>query len=381
VRGAILAIGVLVGCSGPSDDVVGPFTGEVRRFVVDAITIPGDSDVANALAADLDGDGKPDNQLGAVTLVLASINDLTLDAADMIASGALASTVEIQADDFTDDPTVGIRYLGADGDPATIAGGRFVAGALRTNRTHATRVPGRAVVRLPIYTNADPLVLELEGMELELEPDGAGGYDAIVRGGIPHASAIEAAYVGLVQMIETEPERHLVFARQLDMDRDGVITREEVGESVIALLVAPDIRLFEGERYAPGPGRPDSVSVAFGVHLAPCAEGRCATALPQNPCRDRVRGGDETDVDCGGPCQPCAAGLGCALAQDCQTAGCDGGVCRAATCSDGVRDGLESDVDCGGVCGPCAAGQACAADGDCASGDCDNGIATLGRCQ
>jgi ELWxxDGT repeat protein len=40
------------------------------------------------------------------------------------------------------------------------------------------------------------------------------------------------------------------------------------------------------------------------------------------------------------------------------------------TCTDGVQNGDESAVDCGGSCAPCAAGQACNADGDCLSGWC-----------
>ena len=100
-----------------------------------------------------------------------------------------------------------------------------------------------------------------------------------------------------------------------------------------------------------------------------------------NGCRDRVRDGDETDIDCGGSCQPCWAMKGCGRPEDCQSQACDAGVCRAPTCSDGVRDGYESDVDCGSSCGKCAAGKVCAADSDCASNNCDNGIASLGTCQ
>lgn len=374
------ALVAVLGCSSPGDDIVGPFTGEVRRFGIDEIVIPSESNLANALAADLDGDGKPENQLGAIAIVLASIGDLTIHTTDMVASGALASSVEIQADDFTTDDSVGVTYFGANGDAATVAGGAFVDGTLVTNRTHATRAPGRAVLRLPLFTNADPLVVELDGMELELTPDGAGGFDAIVRGGIRETAAREAAYTGLVQMFATEPERHLVFSRQVDTNVDGEVSREEVDESVIALIIAPDIRLFDGDRYSPQSGKPDSVSVAFGVHLTPCDAGRCTTATPVNTCRDRVRDGDETDVDCGGACQPCAAAAACAVPADCQSNACDANRCRAATCTDGILDGFESDVDCGGVCGPCALGQTCAADADCSTGACDNGIASTGAC-
>jgi hypothetical protein len=238
-------------------------------------------------------------------------------------------------------------------------------------------------VRLPIYVNADPLALTLEGMEIELAPDGAGGFTGIVRGGLREDDARAAAFAGLVEMAETEPERHLVFMRGIDKDRDGVITRAEVDDSVIALLVSADIDLFDGDRFAPNPTStaPDSLSLAFGIHLTPCAEGRCSTAAPMNLCRDRVRDGDETDVDCGGSCQPCWSGKQCTRAEDCQSRACNGGSCATASCTDGVRDGYESDIDCGGPCPACAAGLSCASDADCASGNCDNGIASLGTCQ
>jgi hypothetical protein len=300
----------------------------------------------------------------------------------MIASGALASVVTIQADDFSSDDGVGVTYFGAEGAPAVVAGGRLSAGAFVSNRTRDTEAPGRARVRLPIYVNADPLELELEGMEIELVADGTG-YTGIVRGGLREDDARQAAFLGLVQMFETEPQRHLVFGRGIDKDHDDVITRAEIDDSVIALLVTADIDLFDGERFAPKPGSmtPDSLSIAFGIHLTACADGRCSTTTPINSCRDRARDGDETDIDCGGSCQPCWTAKQCMRAEDCQSQACDAGSCRAPTCSDGVRDGYESDVDCGSSCGKCAAGRACAADWDCASNNCDNGIGSLGTCQ
>lgn len=385
---ATLGALALAGCSSDAGggDVRGPFTGPVHRFVVDRITVPATADETNAFAGDLDGNGVAENKLGLVTAVLATTNDLTVDTPDMIAAGALASVVELQADDLADDPTVGVRYLGAETADATaaaiVAGGTLAAGAFRSNRTATTRVPGRALVHLPVFTNADPLPLLLEGLELDLAPDGAGGFDAIVRGGIRQDDARHVAYAGLAQMFATEPARHLVFQRQVDTDRDGTMSTAELDDSVIALLVTADVQLFDGTRYAPQPmpTAKDSLSIAFGVHLLPCPTGRCTTAAPANTCRDRIRDGDETDVDCGGSCQPCAPALACTIPADCQSNACTGGTCAAASCTNGVRDAFESDVDCGSTCGPCAAGLVCAADSDCASGSCDNGPAVTGRC-
>jgi hypothetical protein len=377
VRALVLL--AIAGCSDPSTDIVGPFQGAPRRFVVDAITIPRDTATSDALAGDLDGDGTGENQLGVVTAVLGGIGDLTVDAQDMIRSGALTSTVEIQG---TPERS-GVFYFGGSDDAAIAAGGRFEGDVFRSNRTFETRAPGRATVHLPVFTNADPLALEIDGLEVDLDPDGNGGSTGILRGGIREDHAREVSYLGLLQMFETEPTRHLVFSRLIDTNDDGLFTREEVDETVIALLVSADLQLFDGTRYAPQTGSPvpDSLSVAFGIHLTPCDDARCALGSPVNRCRDRVKNGDETDVDCGGSCQTCAAAKTCSQPTDCQSGACTAGTCGAASCTNGRRDGYESDVDCGGVCPACATGAACAADRDCASNACDNGVSSLGTCS
>ena len=124
----------------------------------------------------------------------------------------------------------------------------------------------------------------------------------------------------------------------------------------------------------------DSLSIGYQIHLVPCAAGRCTTAAPANTCRDRIKDLTETDVDCGGACQKCAAAKSCTAPSDCQSNACVAGTCAAATCTDGVRDGYESDVECGGACGTCALGRICAAASDCASASCDNAVATTGHC-
>lgn len=379
-----LLLVLCLGCSS-SSDVVGPFSGAIHRYVVDSLALPLTSDDARAMGDDLDGDGTVDNALGGVTSVLATTMDLSLDASDMIASGALAEVVEIQTDDLVRGDRVGVTLRGADGDPAIAAGGRFAAGAFRSNRTRDTHAPGQATVRLPVFTNADALGVELDGLELDLDPDGAGGFDATVRGGIPTASAADAAdaaYTGLLQMIADEPGRHLVFARRLDTNADGQLSRDEFDNSVIQLVIAPDLQLFDGTSYAPhAPAtKKDSLSVGFRAHLAPCDTGDCAIATPANSCRDRIRDAGETDVDCGGACQPCQPGARCAGPADCQTAACDAGRCRAASCTDAIRDGLETDVDCGDSCPKCLAGKVCVVGGDCASGSCTSTGGSAGTC-
>ena len=46
-------------------------------------------------------------------------------------------------------------------------------------------------------------------------------------------------------------------------------------------------------------------------------------------CSDSVQNGSETALDCGGSCGPCANGLTCSTAADCQSGTCAFGVCRS----------------------------------------------------
>ncbi|HZS37827.1 MAG TPA: hypothetical protein VFF06_13410 [Polyangia bacterium] len=80
----------------------------------------------------------------------------------------------------------------------------------------------------------------------------------------------------------------------------------------------------------------------------------CAAQQPAPSCTDLMRNGDETDVDCGGSCSPCAVDKSCLVGADCATGVCSTQhVCLAPTCMDGVQNGTETGVDCGGDCPPC----------------------------
>jgi hypothetical protein len=106
-----------------------------------------------------------------------------------------------------------------------------------------------------------------------------------------------------------------------------------------------------------------------------CTGGICSNSAPST-CSDGRRDGSETDVDCGGPvCPPCAAGRICLIPSDCVSGlTCTTNLCVAPgatpSCSNGVRDGNESDVDCGGSCAPCADGRTCRSGADCQSQTC-----------
>ena len=91
-------------------------------------------------------------------------------------------------------------------------------------------------------------------------------------------------------------------------------------------------------------------------------------------CDDQLQTTNETDVDCGGRCEPCALGQGCAVAADCQTNICTDGACvEIPRCDDERRNGDETDVDCGAQCPPCENNASCLRDTDCQSQLCSDG--------
>ncbi len=383
MKPSVLIALALVGCHESSQgagDIVGPFTGTTYRYVVDQFTLPVNNDESRLDADALGGEDMPLNEFGLMTGLLASNNDLSSAGPALMASGVIASTVEILADDLDNDPTVQVTYFGSASDTPTPMGGALVDGVFKSNRTATTAIPGRASIVLPVFADTDPSMFPIDGLEMDLTSDGSGGFNGFVRGGIPAQIALDAAGNGIVQMVTAYPTMHIAFAFFFDTNRDGQVSFAEVTSSdLIKALLAPDLILYDDGTYAPRPAeedeRGDSLSIGFAIHLSPCASGSCAP--PQtDACHDRVLDGTETAVDCGGTCEPCAGGLGCVVADDCQTAACDGGACAPATCSDGIVDDFESDVDCGDGCEPCAPGKRCYVDDDCTSGNCANG-----RCQ
>jgi hypothetical protein len=91
-----------------------------------------------------------------------------------------------------------------------------------------------------------------------------------------------------------------------------------------------------------------------------------ATTDTRPTCDDGVQNGDETDLDCGGPCQPCAPGQACQGPADCAFGTCLDNFCQKPQCQD-ARDcpfaGPCQTAECmpGGSCEwfPAGDGEAC----------------------
>ena len=140
---------------------------------------------------------------------------------------------------------------------------------------------------------------------------------------------------------------------------------------------------------------PNETDIDCGGLCPPCADNRtcvdnldclsniCNSSMICQPsfCDDLILGGEETDIDCGGnECDGCDNGLVCADNSDCASNYCNAGICDDNPCFNGMLDGLESDIDCGGACiNGCQPGQSCVVEADCAgNASCFNNVCFLG---
>ena len=339
MRSVVLPLMLLAACRDDSPEP--PIPGTVHHFVVDDFTFPRTISQARALGDDLDGNQTSDNLFGEVTETLAGQQNLNANVTDIIHAGVVASTVDLQYDDQQPDSLAGARIFGFHGAPATEIRCNVTNGVFVSNRTAMTDAPGKAVLRLPVLADADPIEAEIDGLELDLIPDGTGGFEATVRGGFPAAQLIAATTPKVLQMVNTNPQAHGGAA---SLCTSLVKTGQDVLTSCafVGSLLAADVKF----------GDVPVVSAGFQFHIAPCPGEACSPSPPHDPCHDRMRDGDETATDCGGAtCElRCAGELPCQTGSDCQTGVCEAGMCREPTCSDGLRDGFETGVDTGGLC-------------------------------
>lgn len=341
---------ILAACtSAPPTDA--PFTGQVHRYAIDTFDLPTSNQQARVLADDLDGDHQVDNQVGMVIATLGTQADLAPNPTDL--RNLLPSAVEINTHDLIDDDHVGVSYIGRPGDASTLATGTFSAGVFVSERTRDTTHPANGAMVLPVFADADPTEFPFEHGEIDLQPDGNGGYKGELRGVIDPDIALMQAAQSTYQMLRANPHDHVEFAQVLTGDKfddtepppEPVTLANIEASPLMQSMLAPDLTL-DGVHW---------LSFGFGFHLVPCDEGTCAPATVIDHCDDRVQDADETDIDCGGSCRACGFDTKCTAGTDCQTGACDDGMCREPSCTDGIQDGFESGVDCGSYgCPACA---------------------------
>jgi hypothetical protein len=324
------------------------------------------------------------------------------DASGMSASGSIAvdDTTVLDADGAT---TASANQCVAVVDGATYATARYLMPTAQAGQATATLI-------LQYYGSAD-----CSGTAVDAYTTPAGGAtDAWSRLEGTH-TAPAGAHSMLVRLAVTKPSRQATTRASFD----DVLVR--VGTCVDGLPNGSETDVDCGGGICQRCGMGKHCSAAADCSTAVCVGNACGCATgadcpagftncvagvcqPDISCTNRIKDGSETDVDCGGSCQPCAPGQQCATGADCTatvcnsgtcgcvsttdcpagTADCVAGVCRPASCGDNVKDGTETDVDCGGPsCPLCTATQTCSTGWDCTTGICRHntcGCGTLADC-
>ena len=333
---------ILAACtSAPPTDA--PFTGQVHRYAINSFDLPTSNQQARVLADDLDGDRQIDNQVGMVIATLGTQPDLAPNPTDL--RNLLPSVIEINTHDLIDDDHVGVSHWSAgrclDPGDRYVLGRRVRLGADTQYGASPGRRDGAARV-----ANADPTEFPFAHGELDLKPDGSGGYTGQLRRVIDPAIALKQAALSTYQMLRANPHDHVDFAQILTGD---IARQQRAARRAVTLCE------HRGEPAVPGPGRAGSPRSTAPIG---CRSGSAFTSCRATParahrrrvidhCDDRVQDDDETDIDCGGSCHACGFDTKCEVATDCQTVACDAGKCREPSCSDGIQDGFETGVDCG----------------------------------
>ncbi len=144
------------------------------------------------------------------------------------------------------------------------------------------------------------------------------------------------------------------------------------GEST---LTVRELKLKDGERYYAQAYAQNKAGLRTGTVRS---SGVVVNVLLNNEyaCSDKIKDGDESDVDCGGSCTAkCANSKVCISSTDCKGAYCVSGVCKAGSCADSYMNQDESDIDCGGSCGKkCEIGGSCRKSSDCETSLCTGGV-------
>lgn len=150
-------------------------------------------------------------------------------------------------------------------------------------------------------------------------------------------------------------------------------------------IIATGLNLTQGETYVFRVKAFNALGMASNETLSDGVT--VDTTKTPSTCSNNAKDINETDVDCGGLCDPCASNKICQKNSDCSSNLCSSAKkCIAPTCTDGIKTvGFETDIDCGGNCtAKCSNGKSCIRDIDCSSGSCQNNIcqtASSGACS
>jgi hypothetical protein len=260
-----------------------------------AITLPKNS---MTYAFDLDGDGTPDNKLGAVIAGLAAVNLMPQDAANMaVTKGSLVLLFEEVSTDATmmDAKNAGFKlslaqiatsppkYDGTDtfsvdtGTSTATFFGNIAAGTFTSNNPATSTTPVTLTVALPLVANADPLLIPVTAGRVTFKRDATGAITGGQLNGALKKEDVDAKVLPAVATLVTaqvQAPNASAAVKMFDINMDGTVTVDELKmNSLITNFLAPDIQLFDNGVYKPNPAKTmkDSLSLGLGFDAVKAA--------------------------------------------------------------------------------------------------------------
>ncbi len=283
-----------------STHVTGPAQGVVHAFVINYLELP---QQRSDFAIDLNGDGRPDNQLGSIVSALAAQNlDLQTDLAMNVANGTLVDLIRVVDDETPDLHPMGITILAGLSQPApqfmgkdtlavddSIAGadllGESAAGQFKSNPP-CSQPPVPLLLRLPMLGTTFNLALTDAHVQFTFGTDMASGAPGLLNGQIHgtidgavfDAEVIPKMAAYLTALLMSDPGDHPDLERIFDVGGcsddgvpavagDFVISLCEMAENQITMNVtAPDVDIFDSNgRYDPNVRNSDKDSISLGL--------------------------------------------------------------------------------------------------------------------
>jgi hypothetical protein len=257
------------------------------KYASSALTLPKNS---MTYAFDLDGDGTPDNKLGAIISGLAAVNLMPQDSANMaVTKGSLVLLMEETSSDPTqqDAKNTGLKLSLAqaaasppkyDGtDTFTIDGststaqflGNIAAGTFTSNNPATTQTPVTLTIALPLVSGQAPLLIPVTAGRLTFKADASGKVTGGQLNGALKKEDVDAKVLPAVAALVTAQVQDPMASaaiKMFDINMDGTVTVDELKQnSLITNFLSPDIQLFEGGVYKPNPAKTTKDSLSLGL--------------------------------------------------------------------------------------------------------------------
>jgi hypothetical protein len=279
----------MVGCGGSSgsSEVTKIDGTNSLKSASSAITLPKNS---TTYAFDLDGDGTPDNKLGAIISGLAAVNLMPQDAANMaVTKGSLVLLGEEVSTDATmmDAKNAGFKlslalsatsapkYDGTDTfsiDPANSTAtfyGNIAAGTFTSNNPATTTAPVTLTVALPLVAGQPPLSVPVTAGRVTFKRDATGKITGGQLNGALRKEDVDSKILPAVAaLITAQVQDPMASAaiKMFDINMDGTVTVDELKQnSLITNFLSPDIQLFDNGVYKPNPAKTAKDSLSLGL--------------------------------------------------------------------------------------------------------------------